>query len=581
MQQSSTQQSLSVPTAPSRDSSNLDITSDNSVQHIDVSSLQQTGVSSAQQLDIRLDIWYVENQIPFFILEDLFELAKTRMINECYEGVSMNKLISNFCGDLCELVSIRKGLLEINFCETKHFLDLIRRCLEPPASRQLDIGNEFIYYPNSPTITELHQAGVKFRVGTSRHLFDIRFDKGTLEIPKLRIENVGFFLLNVQIFEGLHCNANYMNDYALLLSLLVTSPKDAELLIENGIIENTESVAASNLCKKLGSSSKFVYNKFYYTGLARDLNAYCKSPWHKWKANLKQNYFNTPWASISVIAAVLCENNHENVDVLFHLSLALAFSMSLRLQEFYMYLMYDNKPAIIKLIHDFTKESWDFSEIDDNLEKKNFNRVEHLVDFLSICLVPSESDRPKKTKLETLTTPSVTELHQAGVKFKKASKKSLFDIEFNYGSGILEIPHLKIVKETELLFRNLLAFEQCHGSSNCINDFIVLINHLVNTPKDVDLLIQFGIIENWLWDSDGVSTLFHSLVKETSIIPENFYFSCLVEDMNGYCRTRWHRWKATLKQDYFRNPWAGISVFAAIVLLALTFIQTIYSVLKK
>ncbi|KAL5764954.1 hypothetical protein ACOSQ2_017548 [Xanthoceras sorbifolium] len=242
---------------------------------------------------------------------------------------------------------------------------------------------------------------------------------------------------------------------------------------------------------------------------------------------------------------------------------------------------YDNKPAIIKLIHDFTKDSWDFSEIDDNLEKKNFNRVEHLVDFLSICLVPSELDRPKKTKLKTLTTPSVTELHQAGVKFKKASKKSLFDIEFNYGSGILEIPHLKIVKETELLFRNLLAFEQCHGSSNCINDFIVLINHLVNTPKDVDLLIQFGIIENWLWDSDGVSTLFHSLVKETSIIPENFYFSCLVEDMNGYCRTRWHRWKATLKQDYFRNPWAGISVFAAIVLLALTFIQTIYSVLKK
>ncbi|KAH7570593.1 hypothetical protein JRO89_XS05G0141300 [Xanthoceras sorbifolium] len=39
-----TQQSLSVPTAPSRDSSNLDITSDNSVQHIDVSSIQQTGV---------------------------------------------------------------------------------------------------------------------------------------------------------------------------------------------------------------------------------------------------------------------------------------------------------------------------------------------------------------------------------------------------------------------------------------------------------------------------------------------------------------------------------------------------------
>ncbi|KAK2641264.1 hypothetical protein Ddye_023027 [Dipteronia dyeriana] len=241
----------------------------------------------------------------------------------------------------------------------------------------------------------------------------------------------------------------------------------------------------------------------------------------------------------------------------------------------------DNNHPIINLIHDFTKDSWDFSKIEDSLENKSFERVEHLVDFLSICLVPSEKDMPKKTKLGTLTTPTVTELHQAGVKFQKASYKGLFEIKFNNGSGILEIPHLKVVKETELLFRNLLAFEQCHGFTNCINDFVFLINHLVNTPKDVDLLIQFGIIENWLPDSVGVSTLFHNLVKETSIIPDNFYFSLLVEEMNRYCKTRWHRWKATLKQDYFRNPWTGISVFAAIVLLGLTFLQTLYSVLKK
>ncbi|KAK1586420.1 hypothetical protein Q3G72_002361 [Acer saccharum] len=241
----------------------------------------------------------------------------------------------------------------------------------------------------------------------------------------------------------------------------------------------------------------------------------------------------------------------------------------------------DNKPPIIKLIHEFTKDSWDFSKIEDNSENKSFDRVEHLVDFLSISLVPSESYRPEKKKLGSLTTPTVTELHQAGVKFKQVPNKSLFEMKFDGGSGVLEIPHLKVVKETELLFRNLLAFEQCHGSTNCINDFVVLINHLVNTPKDVDLLIQFGIIENWLSDSVGVSTLFHNLVKETSIIPDNFYFSVLVDDMKSYCKTPWHRWKATLKQDYFRNPWTGISVFAAIVLLGLTCVQTVYSVLKK
>ncbi|KAH7560529.1 hypothetical protein JRO89_XS10G0038400 [Xanthoceras sorbifolium] len=254
--------------------------------------------------EIRRDMWCQENQIPFFIIEDLFELARIRMINACYEGVSMSKLISNFCSDLCELVLIDKSLIEINFCEAKHFVDLLRRCVEL-ADYQLDIENELIYYSASPTITKLHRAGVKFRVGSSNTLLDIRFDKGTLEIPKLRIKNIGIFLQNVLIFERLHCKTNYVNDFALLLSFLVSSPKDAELLIQNGIIENTESVAASTFCQQFGKNGRIKYKKFYYTGLARDLNAYCKSPWHKWKANLKQNYFNTPWASISVIAAVI------------------------------------------------------------------------------------------------------------------------------------------------------------------------------------------------------------------------------------------------------------------------------------
>ncbi|XP_006467195.1 uncharacterized protein LOC102615549 isoform X2 [Citrus sinensis] len=45
--------------------------------------------------------------------------------------------------------------------------------------------------------------------------------------------------------------------------------------------------------------------RFGYTNLVEDLQSYCKSPWHSWKANLRQNYFNTPWASISVAGAVI------------------------------------------------------------------------------------------------------------------------------------------------------------------------------------------------------------------------------------------------------------------------------------
>ncbi|KAK3200401.1 hypothetical protein Dsin_023816 [Dipteronia sinensis] len=257
-------------------------------------------------IEIKYDIWSVENQIPFFILEDLFKLAKTKVPDECYDGLSISKLVSFFCGNICELLSIDESLFEINFSGAKHFVDLLRLCIEP-SYHQLDIETETMHTPTLPTITELHRAGVKFEVGSNKHLFDIRFDKikGILKIQKLRISDVSFYFKNLQMFEALHCQTNPINDYAIVISLLISSPKDAELLIQNGILENTESIAASTFCGDIGKQATWSYNKFYYIGLARDLNAYCKSPWRNWNANLKQNYFNTPWASISVFAAVL------------------------------------------------------------------------------------------------------------------------------------------------------------------------------------------------------------------------------------------------------------------------------------
>ncbi|KAK1581111.1 hypothetical protein Q3G72_003233 [Acer saccharum] len=232
--------------------------------------------------------------------------AETREPDECYDELSISKLVSPFCGKICELLSIDKSLIEIKFSGAKHFVDMLRLCIEP-SDHQLDIEIETINIPTLPTITELHQAGVKFKVGSNKSLFDIRFDKikGILEIPMLRISEVSFYFKNLQMFEKLHCQTNHVNDYATCLFFLVSSPKDAELLSRNGILKNTESVAASTFCGKIGKQARVQYNAFYYRGLARDLNDYCKSPCRQWNAILKQNYFNTPWASISVIAAAL------------------------------------------------------------------------------------------------------------------------------------------------------------------------------------------------------------------------------------------------------------------------------------
>jgi hypothetical protein len=55
----------------------------------------------------------------------------------------------------------------------------------------------------------------------------------------------------------------------------------------------------------------------------------------------------------------------------------------------------------------------------------------------------------------------VTELREAGIKFKKRKTDRFWDIKFK--NGILKIPRLLIHDGTKSLFQNLISFEQCHS----------------------------------------------------------------------------------------------------------------------
>ncbi|ESR59291.1 DUF862 domain-containing protein [Citrus sinensis] len=211
------------------------------------------------------------NQLPFFILNDLFILAKTAIHGEVLDGLSLIELVISLMRDLAgRVLLIQKNILEQHFSKAEHMLDLLRLCLEPSDERSSQ--------PQSiPNATELHQAGVKFQVGSSEHLLNITINKGILEIPLLTIYDTteGLFR-NLHAFETVHCDSCYINGYIIMMKNLVVTANDADLLVQNG-----------------------------YSALVQDLKAYCRYPLHRWKANLKQNYFNTPWASISVIAAVV------------------------------------------------------------------------------------------------------------------------------------------------------------------------------------------------------------------------------------------------------------------------------------
>lgn len=171
----------------------------------------------------------------------------------------------------------------------------------------------------------------------------------------------------------------------------------------------------------------------------------------------------------------------------------------------------------------------------------------------------------------------VTELREAGVKFRKRKTDRFWDIKFK--NGILSIPRLFIHDGTKSLFLNLIAFEQCHfDCSNDIASFVIFMDNLINSPEDVGYLHYCGIIEHWLGSDAEVAELFNRLCEEVVFDINDSYLSRLSENVNRYYNHKWNAWRASLRHKYFNNPWAIISLVAAVVLLLLTFAQTFYGV---
>ncbi|XP_022747714.1 UPF0481 protein At3g47200-like [Durio zibethinus] len=227
---------------------------------------------------------------------------------------------------------------------------------------------------------------------------------------------------------------------------------------------------------------------------------------------------------------------------------------------------------VFKIYNDQNKESITFT-----------GKVNHFTDLLRAFLLPSsgnfqdkEQNSISENQLLSLEQhlPSATHLHAAGVKFCATESKCLLDIKFS--NGRLEIPSLHLWDETGIRFRNIIALEQYHyPQERIISDYFTLMDYLVDTSDDADLLVGKKIIKHWLGSSNEVASLFNSLcvnILKGLINPSFFH---LIEELNKYHDQPWHSWKAALRSQYFSTPWRSASTTAAIILLVLTLAQTL------
>lgn len=214
-------------------------------------------------------------------------------------------------------------------------------------------------------------------------------------------------------------------------------------------------------------------------------------------------------------------------------------------------------------------------------ELRSFNDgnypAKHIVNLYLQCYAPTGARLSPKAERGFISIPSATRLHEAGVKFRQCNSNKANFLNINFTNGILEIPTLVFGDDTEIFFRNLVAFEQCdNDNTRYISDYIYLMDCLIDTPNDVAILRKGGIIDNLLGDDEELSQLFNKLGSGVCHSSQ-FYFCQLCEDVEDYCNTRWNVWRAKLKRDYFNTPWAIISVIAAVILLLLSFLQSVCS----
>ncbi|KAL4189503.1 hypothetical protein AMTRI_Chr08g207450 [Amborella trichopoda] len=174
--------------------------------------------------------------------------------------------------------------------------------------------------------------------------------------------------------------------------------------------------------------------------------------------------------------------------------------------------------------------------------------------------------------------PSATALHDAGVRFQVSPSDGSMD--FSFDGGVLKLPYVVITPSEETFLLNVMAFEQLHvDMDNPISSVVKLMDNLIDTAKDVQLLVDSGIIENRMESDQEVAELFNRVTKGMAFF-ENSNLKGVRTRLIRHCKRRQNLWRARFVNTYLRDPWTVIALLAAGLLLCLTLLQTVYSVLS-
>lgn len=171
------------------------------------------------------------------------------------------------------------------------------------------------------------------------------------------------------------------------------------------------------------------------------------------------------------------------------------------------------------------------------------------------------------------------ELIRAGVKFKPCAG-GIKAIHFDTKSDTIYLPPIEVADSTEILFRNLIAYEMCKPFElNYVACYVCLMDQLIDSEEDVALLRKYGIVTNGLGSDAEVAKLFNGLCTGVTVSLEGV-FDKLTGKVKLYHKNKFKVYCAELASEYCSSPWKILGLVAATVLLLLTVVQTIFVILS-
>lgn len=187
----------------------------------------------------------------------------------------------------------------------RNLLDLFQRVNVPQRT-----NTQHGYHPLSDQsmqcVTQLRSAGIKFRPRRSTDsLLEINFHKGVLEIPLITINEVTIAALsNCVAWEQCRPHTfGCFSAYVAFMNCLINSDRDVTFLCNDGIITSFthDDQQIAQTFKELGGKVAYNIRDCYLSKQFEEVEAYYGSNW----ATLKRTYFTSPWSFISVATAAL------------------------------------------------------------------------------------------------------------------------------------------------------------------------------------------------------------------------------------------------------------------------------------